>query len=119
MRFNIDYDKESDDLFLYSEKNSKGSIEMGNLILDFDVKDELSAIEILNATNFLKDSIANGEEKLITNEFLFTLISADVETKQKNNFLFIKIILSGRKGVVSCPINAPLIEEPSPALAYA
>lgn len=119
MRFNIDYDEGSDDLFLYSENNSKGSIEMGDLILDLDAGGKLAAVEILNATKFLKDSIANGEEKLITDEFLLTLISADVGTKQKNNFLFIKITLTGRKGVVSCPINAPLIEESSPSLAYA
>ena len=118
-KFNIDYDKESDDLFLSSEEKSKGSIEIGNIVLDFDNKCRLVGIELLNAIQFLKDSVANGTEKIISKEFLSTLIGCEVETKQQNNFLFIKIILTGKLGEVSCPINAPLIQEASPALAYA
>ncbi len=118
MRFNIDYDEKSDDLFLYNDRDSKGSIEMGDLILDFDSDGNLTPIELLNATTFLRDSVSDKEEKLVTGDFLLTLIGAEVFTKQQSNFLFIKIILTGKKDVISFPINAPLIGEASPALVY-
>ena len=56
-KFNIDYDNESDDLFLYAKEKSKGSVEIGDLILDFDRGGKLVGIEMLNATNFLCDCV--------------------------------------------------------------
>lgn len=50
-KFNFSYDSNSDDLFVYFEgKKSKGAIELGNFILDFDEKGDLVAIQILNAS---------------------------------------------------------------------
>lgn len=118
-KFNIDYDREGDDLFLYGEGKSRGSIEMGDLILDFDKEGRLAGIEMLNAVRFLKNSVANGSEKIISKDFLSALTECRVETNRQNNFLFIKIILAGKNAEVACPINAPLIERQSPALAYA
>ena len=117
-KFNIDYDKESDDLFLYSEKKSKGSIEIGDVVLDFDNKGILVGIEFLNTIQFLKNSVTKEVKNLVNKNFLSNLVKCEVQTKQQNNFLFVKIILTGKKTKISCPINAPLIEETSPALAY-
>lgn len=116
-KFNIDYDKESDDLFLYTKEKSKGSVEIGDLILDFDKNGKLVGIEMLNATKFLNDCVAKKEK--IPKEFLSNLMKCEVEVKQKNNFLFIKINLIGKGVVIPCPINAPIVTETSPALAYA
>ncbi len=117
-RFKIDYDRESDDLFLYSEKKSKGSIEMGNLVLDFDNKGELVGIELFNAVQFLKDAIAKETGAQINKNFLSSLTSCFVSAKQQNNFLFLKIMLISGEIKISCPINTPLIEKTSPGLAY-
>tara|TARA_Y100000310_G_scaffold68926_1_gene64244 strand:+ start:260 stop:622 length:363 start_codon:yes stop_codon:yes gene_type:complete len=119
VKFNIDYDGESDDLFLYSDTKSKGSIEIGDVILDFDHKGDLVGIELLQATKFLKDSIVKEDSSLVSKSFLSSLEACTVETKQQANFLFIKIQLSGKKESIVCPINAPLIKEKSPALVYA
>lgn len=118
-KFNIDYDKESDDLFLYSDRKSKGSIEIGDIVLDFDPNGVLVGIEFLNTIQFLKNSVTEEVKNQIDKTFLSNLLKCEVETKQQNNFLFIKIILIGKKTTISCPINAPLIEETSPALTYA
>lgn len=117
-KFKIDYDRESDDLFLYFERKSKGSVEIGNLVLDFDHKGKLVGIEFLNAVQFLKDSVANDDKAQINKKFLSGLTECEVNTKYQNNFLFIKIMLAGEKTRVSCPINAPLIEKTSLGLAY-
>lgn len=116
-KFNIDYNRESDDLFLYAKEKSKGSVEIGDLILDFDRYGRLVGIEMLNATKFLSDCVA--EKDIISKEFLSELVKCEVEVKQKNNFLFIKIYLIGKKAVVPCLINAPIVTETSPALASA
>lgn len=115
-KFNIDYDKESDDLFLYAKEKSKGSLEIGDLILDFDRNGKLVGIEMLNTTKFLSDCVADKEK--ISKEFLSSLLKCEVEIKQKNNFLFVKINLIGKDIIVPCPINAPIVTETSPALAY-
>ncbi len=53
-KFNFDYDEENDDLFVYSErKKSSGSVELGNFILDFDENGDLTAMEILDASEVL------------------------------------------------------------------
>ena len=116
-KFKIDYDKESDDLFLYAKEKSKGSVEIGDLILDFDRKGKLVGIEMLNATKFLSDCVADKDA--VSKELLSNLVKCEVEVKQKNNFLFIKIFLIGKKITIPCPINAPIVTETSPALAYA
>ena len=105
-KFNIDYDKESDDLFLYAKEKSRGSVEIGDLVLDFGRDSRLVGIEILNATKFLGDCVA--EKNLISGEFLSELVKCEVDVKQKNNFLFIKINLIGKKVIVPCLRVKPL-----------
>lgn len=115
--FNTDYDREADDLFVYAKEKSKGSIEVGDLVLDFDNAGRLVGIEILNATKFLADCTADKEG--ISKHFLSELNKCEVEVKKKSNFLFIKLILTGKDmRKISCPINAPIVTERSPALAY-
>ena len=47
--FKFDYDESSDDLFLFSPKSkSKGSVEFGDIVLDFNNKKELVGIELIN-----------------------------------------------------------------------
>jgi uncharacterized protein YuzE len=118
-KFRCDYDKESDDLFIYSGKKSKGSIEIGDLILDFDPKGKLTSIELLNAVDFMKNSINNELKPLITRSFLENIEECQISSKEQNNFIFIKITFVSKKAKISFPINAPVIHETSPALAYA
>ncbi len=117
-KFKIDYDIESDDLFLFSDRKSKGSIEIGNLVIDFDNQGKLVGIELLNATQFLKNSVDSSVNEIISRYFLSKLTGCEVQVKQQNNFLFIKITLIGKNTKNFCHINTPLIEETSPALAY-
>ena len=111
-KFNFDYDEESDDLFLFSEHKSKGSIEIGDLVLDFDSKGNVVGIEFLNATRFISESGSR-----VSKEFLRNLEACDVKVSQKNNFLFIKLTLATKTKEVIVPINAPFVLQQSPALA--
>ena len=52
--FKFSYDEENDDLFIYLPgKKSKGAVEMGNFVFDFDDKENLVAIQILEASQVL------------------------------------------------------------------
>ena len=55
-KFNFSYDKENDDLLLFNPKSkSKGSVELGNIILDYGKNREFVGMQIMNASNTIKD----------------------------------------------------------------
>ena len=114
-KFNFDYDYENDDLFLYDSKSkSKGSIEIDDLVIDFNSDKEVSAIELSKATSFLK-SVGEWVDK----ELLKEIQGCQIDITQKNNFLVLKLTLQFKtKPSLTTPVIVPTINEPSPALAY-
>ncbi len=57
-KINFDYDPEQDNLFLFNPKSkSNASIELNDIVSDFNSKKQLTAIEITNATKILKSLI--------------------------------------------------------------
>lgn len=116
-RFQIDYDYEQDSLFLYREK-SHGSVEIGNLILDFSKKKELVGIEILRASRFLQG--INVSEKRFTKTFLKSITDCKIEMRQEGGFLFLKMLFSFREHEpILMPLQVPSIKESSPLAAEA
>lgn len=118
-KFKFSYDEENDDLFLHSESSkSKGSVELGNLIFDYNSKKELVGIEILNASKVLGDLLS--EEKTHTlKDILTNLTECRIELNSRNKFLIIKIYLMGKNMELKPVLSVPKIDEISPALAYA
>ncbi|MBI4159266.1 DUF2283 domain-containing protein [Candidatus Woesearchaeota archaeon] len=111
--FNVSYDKESDDLFLFSPKDkSKGSVEVGDIVIDMNNKKEVVGIQIMNAVELLRDLT---EEKLdpqyVENE-INGLKNCKVDIKLKNNLVLIKMYIFKRPTILS----VPCIKTPSPAL---
>ena len=117
--FKFDYDKENDDLFLYSPKTkSSASVEIGNIVLDFNKNKGLSGIEIMNVTRFLR-SLISDDNMLIDKDSLANIVACKVESKVHDNFLFIKLLLL-MKHEQKIPVNlsVPRITKSSPALSY-
>ncbi|MEE8358115.1 MAG: DUF2283 domain-containing protein [Candidatus Hydrothermarchaeales archaeon] len=114
--FEFNYDVDNDDLFLFDKKgHSKGSVEFGDLIFDFDKTSKIVGIEIMNATKFLKKLSKETD----TEEMLLTLKKCIVEQSLNNNYI-IFIIYFFSKGVeVKVPMTIPCVEHSSPALVYA
>ncbi len=106
----FDYDKEYDDLFVYSEKKSNGSIEIGDFVFDFTNEGELVAFQIQNALKNLK-KIA---EKPFDN--LDKLKSCRIEINTMKDFFVLKIELTNEKDVIYLNIAVPLIKEKNPML---
>lgn len=116
--FNFTYDKENDDLFLFSPKSkSKGSVELGNIVLDFNSKKELVGIQIMNASKLIKD--ITSENISTIKELLNHLKKCKIDVKPNNNMLIIKIFLFSQVKEISPVISMPSITESSPALAAA
>lgn len=115
-KFKYDYDYENDSLFLYNPKTkSKASIELDDLIVDFNSRREISALELLNASKYIKDL---GVDVVVTKDLLKEIVDAQVEVITKNNFFVIKfMILFKSQECISTPILVPTISEPSPAIA--
>jgi len=116
-KFQNDYDYENDSLFLYREK-SKGSVVVGNIVLDFNAKKELVGLELLEASKFLQSM--NGSDVRISKKLLKSLIDARIDIKEDGGFLILKLFLyfeNNEKLMV--PVNVPNIQEHSPLTAKA
>ncbi len=117
-KFDFDYDLEDDDLFLYDSKSkSKGSVELGDFILDYDSKKQLVGIQIMNASKLLKDIV--NEKEISIKKILSELKACNIDIKPKNNILVVKIFLISKAKELSPVIPLPSISESSPALACA
>jgi len=117
-KFNFSYDKENDDLLLFNPKSkSKGSVELGDLIFDYNNKKEFVGLQIMNASKLIKDM--TNEDASSIKEVLNNLKECKVEAKLKSNLLIVKIYLNSKTKEISPVISVPNITNTSPALAYA
>ena len=101
----FDYDAEYDDLFVYSDKKSDGSIEIGDFVFDFTNNGELVAFEIQNAIKNL-NSISEKPFKTLSN-----LKSCKIDINKMKDFLALKIELMTDKDVIYSNLMIPLIME--------
>lgn len=115
--FKFDYDYENDDLFLYNKNcKSSASVEIGDMVLDFDKRKGLVGIEIMKASHFLKALIS--ENVRMSKKSLSNMFSCKVDAMVQDNFLFIKMILFMDQGLeVPVNLSVPRITNSSPALS--
>lgn len=114
---NFSYEHSQDDLFLFSSHTkSKGSIEIGDIIIDFDSKKNIVGLQIMNATRVLADLVDNGND---VREVLANLSECKIDVKMKNNMLILKIYLTSKAKELSPIISLPCIQKSSPALICA
>lgn len=105
-KFDFDYDLENDDLFLFNPKSkSKGSVEMGDLILDFNSQKELVGIEIINASKFMKNLV--DETPLNLKKLMTNLKSCRVDVKLQNSVMLIKFHLFSETRALAPIISVP------------
>lgn len=117
--YQFSYDKENDDLFLSKPASrSKGSVELGGIVFDYNSKRELVGIQIMSASTFLADVIEENDEESIKN-LLENLNECRVVVKPRGNLLIIKLFLTSKTQEITPVISIPNIKETSPALAYA
>lgn len=117
-KFNFSYDRENNDLFLFNPNSkSKGSVEFGDLIIDYSPKKEIVGIQIMHASQFIKELAAEKNAASIK-EILTNLELCKVDIKIRNNLSIIKIYLFSKNKELATVLSVPSIIETSPALAY-
>ena len=110
--FIISYDEKNDDLFMYLEgSKSAGAIEVGNFVFDFDKKENLVGIEILNASEVLSKLLT----KIIS---LAQLKKIKAKIINFRNMEAVNLEVDFGSGTERVPIIIPRIKQGSPALKY-
>ncbi len=110
--FNFSYDKNNDDLFIcLGNAKSKGAVEIGNFVFDFDEKENVVAIQIFEASKVLSKLLSKFVELTKIKE-----MKADITNFRNMTAMKIKIITDSEdaEGV----IIIPKIKQQSPALSY-
>ncbi|MBU2616911.1 MAG: DUF2283 domain-containing protein [Nanoarchaeota archaeon] len=110
--FNFSYDSESDDLFVYLEgKKSRGAVELGNFILDFDEEGDLVAMQILNVSEVFS--------KILTKMIKVSEIKeVKMDMVNVRNMNAIRFSISDSQTEEKTNILIPHIKERSPVLEY-
>ena len=90
----IIYDKEEDILYLSKERKVKASIEIGDFILDVDMDDFISGIEILNASENLD----------ISPEYLESIQKASMQVTYKPNYAHILLVFAFKDKEIRVPV---------------
>ena len=91
----LDYDKENDILFIHrKDTKTKGSVEVmgGDIVIDFSKDKEVVGIEIMNASELLKNFD-------ITKDMLSKVIAGDMKVAQQRNVLFLTLVLKMPKNI--------------------
>ena len=111
-KFNFSYDSDNDDLFMYLEgKKSNGAVELGNFILDFDNKNNLVAIQILNASEVISKIMSKVIKMNMIRE-----VKANIINFRNMEAVKFQIITDTDKETAN--ILIPHIREKSPVLQY-
>ena len=112
IQFNIDYDSENDDLFVYLEGvKSKGAVEAGNFVFDFDENGDITAIQIMEASKTLKILLSKIIQLSKIKEF-------KAEATNYRNMASIRFSVSDEYNTETANIIVPRIIQESPALKY-
>lgn len=110
--FNSSYDEENDDLFVYLKgTKSKGAVELGNFVFDFDEDENLIAIQIFDASQVLSKLISKVIE-------LTNITKIEAEATKFRNMNVIKIKITTDKIKAEAPIIIPSLKVRSPSLDY-
>lgn len=116
-RFNYDYDTDNDDLFLFNPKSrSRASVELGNIIFDFNSRKNLVGIQLMNASKLLKDMVDDSSIKDMK-EFLKSLKGCNVEIKDNQDILIVKFLLISDMQEIQAVLSVPKITESSSTVA--
>ncbi|MEN7981981.1 MAG: DUF2283 domain-containing protein [Nanoarchaeota archaeon] len=110
--FKFSYDSENDDLFMYLEgKKSKGAVELGNFILDFDNKGNLVAMQILNVSEIISKILSKIIKISELKEVKMNIINF-------RNMDAIRFYISDGINEETTNILIPHIKEKSPVLSH-
>ena len=100
-QLNYDYDFENDNLYFYTNKKYKDSIEFFGFIIDITTDEDIKGIEILNASEVLSDL----SQETIPKTMLKKIIYPTMNIKTINDLMIIKFDFKTNSKEFSLPLN--------------
>lgn len=101
----FDYDPENDSLFIYKKSKIKGSVDVGDIIIDMSVDGKVKGIELLNASSLLRNIGVKAPKSMLKN-----IKSVKVWAVYKPDSIMVYYsIVSGKREVsssVAVPVQA-------------
>ena len=108
----FDYDSKYDDLFVFnSESKSKGAIEFGDLVIDFDNNMKVVGLELINASEYLSKIVDGFDKKLLSD-----IKQCNFSAVHHKNMIIIKLSIVSENQKMLVPIQIPGIRKSSPAI---
>lgn len=86
----IDYDAEQDIMFYNAGRKVKDSLDVGNIVVDFDYRGKVVGVEILDATGTLSDLV----DADLDADLLASVQDAEVKVYGQQGFAYIVIVLT-------------------------
>ena len=112
-KFKVNYDENEDIMSIHKENSkSSGSIELGNLTFDFDNKNQIKGIEIMDALDFFSDIISSK----VISEDLKNLENINIEIKRRDRELFVYLAFEIKEKEFKHTLLIPSTQSPIAAL---
>ncbi len=117
-KFRADYDRDSDILYLSSQKeNAKNSVSIGDIIIDYSHNGEVVGIEFLDATETIPPLLlfASGTDTIfkdrnhLKEEFLNNIEKSHVSVSTRANFTIINFTLELNQETVKGNLCLPVV----------
>ncbi len=114
----VDYDEDSDTLYLYSSKDKvKNSLDLGNIIIDYNHDDEAIGLEFLEATETVRNfsmfipKLALKDDMHIKKEALKQITKAHLNVETKSSWLILTFNLQLNNEEVNGKLSLPNFTE--------
>jgi uncharacterized protein YuzE len=109
-KYNFDYDRDNDDLFIFENgKKSRGAIEVGNFVIDFDEDENFVGLEITDAYEVLSKVFSKMIE-------LTKITDLSVDAVNFRNMASLKLKITADSETETANIILPSIKNKSPEL---
>jgi len=114
----VDYDKATDTLYLYHEKEKvKNNIEFGNVLIDIAHDGTVVGLEFLNATETITPFLLAGPKAIykdkehLREDFLAQIKKATISLHTQANFVIIGFTLEVEKQFIEGKLSMPIVQD--------
>jgi uncharacterized protein YuzE len=99
----FDYDAENDSLFIYKKSKIKGSVDIGDIIVDISIDGKVIGIEMLNASEMLKNLGIKSPKEILNN-----IKSVSIRAIYKTDSITVYYSIISKAKEVSSSIAVPV-----------
>ncbi len=99
----FDYDSENDSLFIYKKSKIKGSIDIGDIVIDMSIEGKVAGIEMLNVSDILKNLGVKAPKEILGN-----IKSVSIRAVYKQDSIMVYYSIVSKSKEVSSSVAVPV-----------